>query len=357
MAVGEGASHHAEAEKGGRLMYVAIWLDPQPPTADERIVVCTPLLPRQGAAVAILRSRRLADAKSLILSAERSDLIAFLKELDQADDSWNALTDDELVDAIVRKAATMAVSEVDFGELAAVAFYVTAVRKIPKPGSYPRFITKEAKPLWDDLTVRYRKSLDKFKSDKKMMWAAAVIMLKRLAAEKRVKPFTKDPTEDKVRKMARNEISRRANNGNFKALKEVKEAFKFLKRAGLASALAPEAFLETVKHGDRYYVTTFQQAALPKGVKPSFAINQLLFGRRYGGKPEKFAHKNIDNLTDVLVEPKGKNLHFHLTTSLTRDQVILLFGLDEEVTDAAIRRTLQRAGADWVRTGRLADVA
>lgn len=385
-------------------MYAALWIHPQPEKADDRIVVCQPLLSKEGSAVAVLRSRDHADSESIILSAEHQDLVAFLRRLDTYDDRWDRFDDAGLVDAIAKAAMRNAVSVVDFGdEDDAIAVdtstrvslgttlrfdtpgnfsmgdtspsvqlhIVTAVRKIPKAKFYPRFITKEAKPLWDDLVVDHKKVLNKYKSDKQKMWIAAIIILQRVAAQKGVKPFTKEPgsmayplKEERgnklkninIRKDAHEDIANRANKGNLRALDASEVAFDSLKEAGLVNRLTKEKFYEVAKHQSRYYITTYRWAKLRKDVKPGAVIRHLLSAEGYNGAPGKYAHKNIDAVTDILVEPEGKDVNFYFTTFLTKDQVILLFDLPEDVSDRKIMKLMGTAGRKWVKTGVLIEI-
>ena len=351
-------------------MYAALWINPQPEKADERIVVCYPLLTRQNAAVAVLNSQRRAGAESSILSGEMKTLQHFLGQLDKADDSWDSLSDQELISSVEALAERYKVSIVDwdnndFGEEpteeapTTASHLVLAVKKIPKAGFYPRLITKEGKQVWDNMFEKdspYRKAIYKFKSDKTKMWAAAIILLRRIGPANVV--FKKDPLgEDSSRKMAQQEINKRANRGNAKAITETEKVFDFLKGEGLVSRLTTEKFYETVKYASRYYITTYRWCKLRKGVTPGAVIQRLLSARGYdGGSPGKFAHKSIDGVTDILIEPEGKDVYFYLTTFLTKDQVILLFGLaDEGIKDDKILKLLKTSGRKWVKTGVLVD--
>lgn len=340
-------------------MYAAIWIDSGQPSASEKIVVCKPLLEREGAAVAVLNSHKREGASSVILSGEGKRLRQFIGELDKLDDRWDHFSDEELIAAIIKTAERAQLSPIEFGEEAAEAlsYVVLAVRTIPKPGSYPRFITRPAKKIWDEIVVEHKKVIDQFKGDKKKMWAAAILMLQRAAGAKGIEPFTKeDPGRDKVRKMAVNDINRKANNGNFRALQLIQNIFDELQADGLVSRLTVEKFYEVAKHRDLYYVTTYQRIMLPKSVQPSAIIGKLLTKENFYGKPGQYAAMAMNAVTDLIIEPEGKGVDCYITTHLSRDQIIILFGLEESVTIEQILKVLGTAGRKWVKTGVLIEV-
>ncbi len=336
-------------------MYAAVWINPEPERAEGRVVVCKPLLARQNAAVAVLRSEVRDDARSTILSGEHKHLVAFLKNLEKVDGAWAELGDDELIDTINNLAVESDISVVEWEGTEVQSHVVVAVRKNPKPKLYPRYITPAGKKIWDSLFDDYKKVINRYKSDKKKMWAAAILLLQRVASQRNVKPFSKDPSYEKTRSMSQQEINKRANNGNFKALEESERTFDELKKAGLVNRLTKEKFYEVAKHSSRYYITTYRWAKLRKGVQPNAVLRELLATQGYKGRPGKYAHKSIDAVTDLLVEPEGKDVYFYLTTFLTHDQVILLFDLDEATSDSKILKLMGKAGRQWVKTGVLVD--
>lgn len=341
-------------------MYAAIWIDSERPSASEKIVVCKPLLEREGAAVAVLTSHKREGAPSVILSGDGERLRHLIGELDSIDDRMDHFSDDELVAAIVKMAEMAKLSSVDFGEgsVEALAWVVLAIRRIPKPGAYPRFITKRGRKVWDGVVVDHKAVINRFKSDKKKMWAAAIIMYQRACGTLGIEPFTKeDPGQNKVRKMAVNDINRKSNKGNFRALQVIQTFFDELKTEGLVSRLTVEKFYEAAKHRDLYYVTTFQRILPRKGVLPSAIIGKLLTRTGFYGKPGQYAAQGMNAVTDLIIEPDGKAVHCYITTHLSKDQIIILFGLEENVTIAQILKVLGTAGRKWVKTGVLVEVS
>lgn len=353
-------------------MYAAIWIDESKAAANEKIVVCNPLMSRLNAAVAVLNSQRRADAPSLILSGESTALKAFLASLDKADDSWGEANADSLIDSIISRAGQMGLSTVDYDEAttdavaAVVARYiplrmfagiqlVLAVRKEPKPKMYPNHITPEAKPLWDKLVVEHKKVLNRFKSDKKKMWAAAIILLKRLAAQKNVKPFSRDPAAEHLHKTLQKEggrdLSKEATNSNFRALKEVSDVFDRLKGEALVSRLTSEKFYEVEKSRSIYYITTYQVAKVRRTVEPRAVIDRIAATSAGWSKVRQVAKRKIDSYTSVLAEPEGPDVVFYMVTGFTRDQVILILDIPEDTSDAKILKRLGTAGRKWVKTG------
>lgn len=312
----------------------------------------------------MLKSEKREDASSLILSGDPERLKAIIGELDKADDEWDNLTDDQLIASIIALAKRYDASPVEFGDVdgddISAAYVVLAIRRIPKPKAYPRLITKEAKPIWDMLTVEHKDVLNKYKSDKKLMWAAAIIILKRYAAEKGIKPFTRDPGAQKVRKTAIVHINKRANNGNHDALDLIQDLFTRLKAAKLVKGrVSAEKFYEAVKHRQRYYITTVQTMTLTQRADPDFVIRTVSQMDQFGGHPPKYAMAQTNEVTYLYVQPGGKgdtNLYCYIATYLTRDQVILLFDLDDDAKDAEILKLSAKAGRRWVKTGELGEI-
>jgi hypothetical protein len=62
-------------------------------------------------------------------------------------------------------------------------------------------------------------------------------------------------------------------------------------------------------------------------------------------------------VTDLIIEPEGAQVHCYITTHLSKDQIIILFGLTEEVAHKQILKTLGTAGRKWVKTGVLVEVS
>ena len=328
-------------------MYAAIWIDDSKKRANEKIVVCHPLLGRLNTAIAVLRSQKRSGAPSIIISGDGTKIGSLIAKLDTADEAWDARTSDQLITEIASAAKSFGLSVVDQGEVTA------AIRRMPKPKEYPLHITKEAKPVWDMITVEHRDALDQYKEDKPKMWALALILLQRYAKKLNIEPFSKDPDDIKLRRMSAMEFHKRANNGNVKALEIISEAFDYLHTARIAARITGEQFYESAKHKSLYYITTIQIARL-NAASPGQAIQSL---RMIGwGGTGKYAHRNINSLTDVLAEPEGKDLAFFLTTRMTRDEVILLFGFSEDASDDKILKIMSSAGRRWVKTGILVEI-
>lgn len=336
-----------------------MWIDSERPSASEKIVVCKPLLEREGAAVAVLNSHKREGAPSAIISGEGERLRHFIGELDSVDDRLDHFSDDELVAAIIKMAEMAKLSPIDFGEdpVEALAWVVLAIRRIPKPKAYPRFITKRGRKIWDGVVVDHKDVINRFKKDKKKMWAAAILMYQRACGTLGIEPFTKeDPGQDKVRKMAVNDINRKSNKGNFKAIQIIQNLFDDLKDEKLASKLTVEKFYEAARHRNIYYVTTFQRILLRRGVQPEAIIGKLLSRSGFYGKPGQYAAQGMNAVTDLIIEPEGAQVHCYITTHLSKDQIIILFGLAEEVTHKQILKALGTAGRKWVKTGLLIEV-
>lgn len=328
-------------------MFAAIWIDESKKSAHEKIVVCTPLMGRLNTAIAVLRSESHEAAKCVIISGDPELLKTFIARLNEADESWDHLTSAQLIETISKASVQAGISVVP-----ANSEVTAAIKRVPKPGAYPLLITPDAKPLWDFVTMEHKDVLARYKSDKEKMWAVAIILLKRYCDEHGVAPFSKDPDQRKLRRMSSVEFHKRVNNGNFKALEATQMAFDHLREIGKASRLTTEKFFESAKSASMYYITTVQVAKLK--VAPADAISAL---RDIGWiTGPKYAHKHIDSTTDVLAEPEGKDLAFYHATRITQDEVILLFGLSDDASDAHILKTMSAAGRKWVKTGILVEI-
>jgi|GEM_PF-7043822 len=337
-------------------MYLAVWIDDRNDRPHDRIVLVTPLLKRLNAAVALLNSKKREDATSLILSGDQQALNQFAQLVDRADDDWVTENDGQLLDALGVVADKAGCSIVPFdgqdGQVAADVV-LAKIKRIPKPGLYPRFITKEGKAIWDEVVVQYKKTLNNYKADKEKMWAAAILIFKRVAGQRDVKPFTKDfgaPHRGKIL----TETHRRINRGNHKALKAVQKAAELLAKEKLATRLTNEKFYETAHHGGRYYITTYQVLTT---VDATRALD-LLREKAWGGGAPGYVHRAVDMYTDVLAEPLGKKkLYFYIATHLTSDLMNIMFPSLEDADSQTIMRTLSKAGRQWVKTGTMRAIA
>jgi hypothetical protein len=338
-------------------MYLAVWINDREETPDRRICLCTPLLKRLNAAVALLQSRKRHDADSVILSGDQNQLNRFVELLDEADDDWLADRNDRLVDALTIVAAKAGCSVVPYGSVpdgVTSEMVRAAVKKMPKPGLYPRYITKEAKPIWDDVLEKYKKTLHQYKADKEKMWGAAILIFQRVAHAQQVRPFTRDFGQSHRGKI-QTVTHRRINQGNFKALKAIENAAQMLAKQKLAGRLTNEKFYEAAHENGRYYITTFQALTTPDAKR---AVQFLLGEHWGGGVPGQYAHRAVDMYTDVMAEPLGqKKLHFYIVTHLTRDLMEIMWPGLADKDKQTVLRTLGKAGRQWVKTGTMKAVA
>ena len=340
-------------------MYLAVWINDREDTPDRRICLCTPLLKRLNAAITLLQSRKRKDADSLILSGDQNQLNEFAAMLDAADDEWLSSNNDRLIDALTIVAAKAGCSVVPYGNvpegITSNVVYAE-VKKAPRVGLYPRFITKEGKKVWDEVLKKYARTIEQYdeEKDKQKMWAAAILIYQRVANQKEVKPFTRDFGETHRGKM-RTKTHLRINQSNFKALNAVKNAANILAKQNLATKLTREQFWEAAHENKRYYITTFQTLNTPD----SKQALQVLFDKHWGtGVPGQYVHKEVDMYTDVMAEPaKAKKLYFFIVTHLTRDLMSIMFPSLEKADPQTIMRTLGKAGRQWVKTGTMKAVA
>jgi hypothetical protein len=338
-------------------MYLAVWINDREETPDKRIILCTPLLKRLNAAITLLQSRRHKDADSLVLSGDQNQLNRFAEMLDEADDEWLTNQNDRLVDALTIVATKAGCSIVPYGAVpdgVTSELAVAKVTKQPKPGLYPRFITKEGKAIWDDVLEKYRRTIGRYKADKEKMWAAAIMIYQRMAQQQNVKPFTRDFGQSHRGKM-KTETHRRINQGNFKALKAIESAAQMLAKEKLAGRLTNEKFYEAAIENRRYYITTFQALNTPDAKR---AVQLLLDKHWGGGAAGQAVHRAVDMYTDVLAEPfNQKKLHFYIATHLTRDLMEIMFPGVADKDKQTVLRTLSAAGRKWVKTGTMRTVA
>lgn len=327
-------------------MYLAIWFDKRAPTLPETVILVTPLLRDLNSAVSLLVSRRRRGADSMIVSGDGPQINRFVAQLEESARAWKSYR--AMRESIRLIADRSGISIVPFGkEPARVAAIVVAkVTKGPKPGLYPRGLDKKARPIWDEVTDNYKKLIKRHGPDKQRMWAAAIILTKRVAADRGVPSFTMDPDKKHRRKM-QTEVQRRINRGNAKALQAIERAGGILQSRKLASGLSKEKFYESAEHKGVYYITTFRTM---RSKDPAGALDVLMedWG---GGQPGRYAHRPVDHVTDVLVEPVGQGLYFYATTRMTRDSVAILFGVEEGADSREVLRTLSAAGRRWVKTG------
>ena len=329
-------------------MYLALWIDESRERAGDKVICCTPLLNRQNTAVAVLRGSQHAGSDGLIFSGDQQLLSVLVRRIEQATERHPELAEGRLLAAVKWLARDTGASLVEFDASAAVL----AAVKMPKVGLYPLQITREAKPLWDETLERFGKTIHKY-ADTRRQWAAAIIIFQRLADQHRVKPFKRDPTQDKLgNKMAR-EVNRRANRGNHRALQLIQDVFDDNRE--LLARVGPERFYEAAKNQRLYYVTTVQRLQPKKGVEPGRVIDALMDGG-WGGQRGRYVFKALDQYTSVLIEPTGQVLDAYIATSMTKDLVILLFGLPEDVRETEIIKQLNAAGKRWVKTGVLVEI-
>jgi len=333
-------------------MYVALWIDESKDSANEKIVICKPLLQRLNAALAVLNAEKRKDAPSMIFSGDPERLQRFVQEIEKLDDSLGNIETGVLVDGLARLADYTGVSTVPFPTEATAA---KPIRRIPKPGYYPRYITREAKPIWDMVVKQHKKTIDKYKQDKMRMWAAAIVIFKRYAAQEGVAPFSKDASQEKFNQALINDLHKVINRGNSKALSESERIFEKLYEAGLVARLTTEKFYEVATRNAQYYITTYRWAKLRKGIQPKDVLGWLMLNG-YRGQPGKYATLWIDQSTDLLVEPEGKDVYFYIVTTLTRAQLNTLFELDETADPKKILKRLGTAGRRWVKTGTLVEI-
>lgn len=338
-------------------MYLAVWINDQEDTPDRRICLCTPLLKRLNAAITLLQSQKRAESDSLILSGDQNQLNEFVRLLDEADDQWLSDNNDTLIDALTVVAAKAGCSVVPYGSVpdGVVAEFVRAeVKKAPRVGLYPRYITKDAKPIWDDVLEKYVKTINKYKDDKEKMWAAAIMIFQRVAHAQNIKPFTRDFGQAHRGKM-QTKTHQRINQGNYKALKAVEQAANMLGKQKLATKLTREKFWEAAHENNRYYITTYQTLNTPDSKRAL----QVLFDNHWGtGVPGQYVHRAVDMYTDVMAEPGGaKKLYFWLQTHLTRDLMEILFPGLANKDKQTVMRMLGKAGRQWVKTGTMKAIA
>lgn len=336
-------------------MYLALWIDDEKERPHDRIVMVKPLLKNQTAAIALLQSERRAGADAMILSGDIAGLNQFAAYVNAADEEWSTHDNAKLLEALQVVAEKAGCSIVPFGDLDGhAAAMVLAALKQPRPGLYPRYITKEAKLVWDEVLKHYKKTIAKYKADKERMWAAAIIIFKRICGQRGITPFKKD-FGDQDRERLINDVHRLINRGNFKALKEVAKAAGQLAKEKLAGKLTNEKFYESAEHKGRFYLTTVQTLNTPD----SAAVLEFLAEKLWGmGVPGQYLTRAVDQYTDILVEPMGgKKLYFFIATHLTREMLVVLFPTLEKADQRTILRTLSKAGRKWVKTGTMKALA
>ena len=338
-------------------MYLAVWINDQEDSPHRRICLCTPLLKRLNAAITLLQSQRRKEADSLILSGDQNQLNEFARLLDEADDEWMTRNNERLVDALTIVAAKAGCSVVPYGSVpegvtSEVAY--AEVKKEPRVGLYPRYITKEGKAVWDQVLEKYAKTIGKYKADKEKMWAAAIMIYQRVAQAQNIKPFTRDFGQAH-RGKTRTKTHQRINQSNFKGLRAVQNAAELLAKQKLAGKLTREQFYEAAFENKRYHLTTFQTLNTPD---PKRAVDVLLDKAWGTGVPGRYAHRAVDMYSDVLAEPSGaKKLYFWLQTHLTRDLMEILFPGLADKDKQTVMRMLGKAGRQWVKTGTMKAVA
>jgi len=347
-------------------MFLAVWIDETKERVRERVVLCVPAVRTLNGALAILSSDRHDDAPGTIISGDIAVLNRFAKLLHERDRYWQDLNGDLVLRAVERlaKMAGASIVPLDRPPVPSTApppppkkkkQETQAVRREPKQKLYPRHITKEAKKIWDEVLERNKELLKKYKKDKQRMWAAAIFLFQREAADRGISPFTKDPEKESHQKKMRKEINLRVNRGNALALKAAEQAFDLLAQQKIATSLTGEKFYESAHDGDWYYVTTYRVMKLK--APPKVAMEQLIEQGWGSGQVGRFVHRVVDNYTDILAEPVGKQLYLYLVTRLTRDQLVVLFGFEEDVAAQTVMKRLSQAGRQWVRTGTLVTIA
>lgn len=342
-------------------MYLAVWIDDGKERPHDRIVLVTPLLKRLNAAVALLNSQKREDATSMILSGDERALNQFAYLVDQADDGWVTSNRDRMVDAlgVIAEKAGCSVVPFDGTEGHAAATWEEEHRdrpkpkRHPKPGLYPRLITKEGKALWDEVVEQYKATIARFKSDKEKMWAAAILIFKRVAGERGIRPFSKDVSQIDQGKIV-TKTHRIINRGNHKALASIEKAAEMLQKEKLAKRLTNEKFYEAANEAGKWYVTTFRVLETPDAKRALQLLAEKAWGMGTGG----YLHRTVDTYTDVLAEPMGQNkLYFYVATHLTRDLMSVLFPTLRNADAKTIMRTLSKAGRQWVKTGTMRAIA
>jgi hypothetical protein len=332
-------------------MYLAIWFDSTKRKPSECLVMVTPLLQKLNAAVAVLKAQKRDDAEGCILSGNEQGLNRFALMVDQADDEWDSTNPERLLDAIsiIAEKADCSIVPYD-NKPAQVAAKVTT-----RPGVkvYPRLITPEGKKLWDELMVKYQKTIDRYSADKEKMWAAAILIYQRVAHAQGTKPFQKDAGAAHRSKVL-TEQHKRINRGNAKALKAVEKAANMLQQAKLGGRLTNEKFWEAAQNGDRYFITTYQVQNSPN---PAAAL-ELLADKKWGQKYQHAVYRAVDMHTSILAEPMGKKkIYYYLATKMPTDVMEIMFPTLEGADPQTILRTLGKAGRQWVKTGTMKAVA
>lgn len=341
-------------------MYLAVWIDDRKDTPNERIVLVTPLLKRLGAAVALLNSRKRLKADHIILSGDEHALNRFAELLDNADDEWKSRNNDRLIEALKVIAAKAGCSVVPSdGRAGQVggAFEVLAVIQKPRVGLYPRYITKEGKEVWDEIVEKYERTIAKYQEGKnyEKMWAAAIIIYRRVAGAKGIRAFTRDFGQAHRGKIL-TETHRRINRGNAKALEATERAAEMLAKEKLGSHLSTEQFYEAAIKNGRYYLMTYRVLNTPDVRKAVELLAEKAWGRRAGSGHA--LHRAIDHYTDVAAEPMGaKKLYFYIMTKLSRDFLEIMWPSLVKADERTLLRKLGEMGRKWVKTGTMRALA
>lgn len=340
-------------------MYLAVWIDDRKDTPDERIVLVTPLLKRLGAAVALLNSRKRLNADHVILSGDEHSLNRFAELLDNADDEWKSDNNDRLIEALKTVAAKAGCSVVPSdgrpGQIGG-AVEVLAVIQKPRAGLYPRYITKEGKAVWDEIVEKYEKTIAKYQEGRnyEKMWAAAIIIYRRVAGAKGIRAFTRDFGQAHRGKIL-TETHRRVNRGNAKALEATQRATEMLAKEQLGSQLSNEQFYEAAIKKGRYYLVTFRVLKTPDADRAMELLSEKAWGRGAAGHA---LHRMIDHYTDVMVEPMGqKQLYFYIMTKLSRDFLEIMWPSLVKADEKTLLRKLGQMGRKWVKTGTMRALA
>lgn len=347
-------------------MFLAVWIDESQAAPRDRVVVCVPAVRRLNGAVAVLRSDSHDGALATIISGDVAVLKRFAEALRASEDV--DLNGEPLLRAVEHLARSVGASIVPLDRppipsLAppppkprkAKAVCVVAVMREPAQRLYPRYITRQAKPIWDEVVERNAELLKRYRNDKERMWAAAIFLFQREAASRGVRPFSRDPAKESHQKKIRREIYKRIERGNALALKATDRAFELLKQADMASSMTAEKFYESAHKDTLYYLTTFRVVKLR--VEPNAAMERLIESGWGNGQAGRYVYRVVDSYTSVLAEPVGKQLYLYCVTRMTHDLLVVLFGLEEDADPQDVMRELSVAGRRWVRTGTLVTIA
>jgi len=316
-------------------MYLVVWLD------GTQVRVCGPLLRRLNAALSVLNSYRREDAPGLVFGGDEVRLRGFCEEL--ADQQFGTTVPD-----ILRQLCGLARDH----RISVVRPTTAAVTTSPKPKAYPKHISPAGKKIWDEMLKQHGPMIRRKYPNKERQWAAALILYERFAAEVGVQPFRPiKSTEQKLRQASRDDVRKKVQMGGMRAGAALDRFIAAVQP--MVARIKDEKFYEAVREREAFFLTTVYPLILKRNTNPVDVINHAI-EQGWAGVQGRYVQQPIDRITHLLIEPNGKQLSAYVAAMLSRDQVILIFEFPDDASDAELVKGLEKAGRQWIRSGRIA---